>query len=585
MCGIAGIYIKDPSVVKHHPNFERFANQLLLGIEGRGKHATGFVAVTFDGQVVMDKADEAASDFINSRESIPEGVQILLLHTRYATKGDAKNYRNNHPVIHGSCFTTHNGSIDNDDDLFEKYKFQRTAEVDTEILPALVGITNFEPKRIRDIFKDVEGSCAMATIDPVNHPGKVLLLRTNHHSPLYLIDTLKYTLWASTQTSLKEAWGKVLGTPPNAAKFKHVPSWQFLILDGGDNPVKYDLIIPQNTQNWAGHYSDGRPSVRDPKAELDKEKDKKIEVSEKANPLSVITEEVRTRVSKMRREGGGKATDWEHKGTTRPGRKWLMCGICRHMVLEDDFLQTLGRGRMCCDCAETFNLIDAEKARNDKSFQPADVGLLEALKEAMPGNLRTRINEWGKNEEQVHSALMEFLSEGTGIDISVLEFLMFRCPQVGIKDMSQNLMFLIEKLWEEYDSEYDSLWEEIDPVGTDAFSNVLKKVDGPKEVNLGRSGQEKEGWVFSNANAIKRINNCLFCRKRPKTRLIMADRTQYDFNYCGKHHEKCGVKDCNGNANHTRKDGIRVCHSHARSMKECYADTLLAQMGYSLEAV
>jgi hypothetical protein len=83
MCGIAGFHIKDPKYVKKHAGVELMVNKLLLGIENRGRHATGFVATTFDGRVVTDKADKTAALFIKDREIIPANVQTVLLHTRH----------------------------------------------------------------------------------------------------------------------------------------------------------------------------------------------------------------------------------------------------------------------------------------------------------------------------------------------------------------------------------------------------------------------------------------------------------------------------------------------------------------------
>ena len=604
MCGIAGVFIKDPSAVKNHPGFERFMNHLHLGIEGRGKHASGFVAVDRNGKVTMDKSDVEASIFIKDREPMPADPWYVLLHTRYATKGDVKNYLNNHPVIHGTCFTTHNGSIDNDDDLFAKHEFRRTAEVDTEILPALVGATNFDPDKIREIFKDVDGSCAMATIDPVNHPGKVLLLRTNDKSPLYIMDTPKFTVWASTQQTMKDAWGKVLGTPPKHTKFKYVPAWKFLILEGQAEAGTYDLIprpVVHQT-NWAGHYQGGA-QIKDPVVgdwvtpgvleQRKKAREGTIVVDPKVKGV-VSADEVRKRVHELRKDKVGRAQTWDERRGSSVGIKWLTCTVCNNMIHEDDFTDTLNRGKMCVDCAETYNLLYEERmtAKADESLNFVDEdGLMEILQKAVPTEKRIKLNKWGDDEAQVHTQVMEFLAEGTGLDIPVLEYIMFRGNLKEMEDGPPELVLLVEKLWDEYDAEYGSLWDEVDPAGTGAFMKVVK--EAPKAIGRGRSTKgvtrsttrRSADTHFSNGNATKRNHKCLFCRARPKVRLVMANRDMADFNYCNKHHTRCAVAGCQEEANHTRKDGIRLCHACARGMKECYADAWLNAQGYSLEAV
>jgi hypothetical protein len=151
------------------------------------------------------------------------------------------------------------------------------------------------------------------------------------------------------------------------------------------------------------------------------------------------------------------------------------------------------------------------------------------------------------------------------------------------------LVPLVEKLLEEYDTEYSSLWEEVDPLGTGAFNAVIKAAKAAeKATSPGTSTTTHTSTAlrhFFNGNATKRNDKCLFCRSRPKMRIVMADRAEADFNYCNKHHNTCSLKGCNSEANHTRKDGLRVCHTHARGWKECYADSVLDGMGYSLEAV
>jgi glucosamine 6-phosphate synthetase-like amidotransferase/phosphosugar isomerase protein len=234
MCGIAGFHVKDPSVIKKHEAVELFVDELLKGIEHRGKHATGFVSVGRDGKVVLDKAAKEATEFIKDRSRIPEGVRTVLLHTRYATLGAKENQENNHPVVYGSCFATHNGHINNHQEVYDELDLTRNAEVDSSVIAAAAHFHGVgELAEIRSTLEAMEGAMACAIINPVTHPGRVILAK-GLGSPLYIVDTPKFIVWASTIDTIKNAWGTVLGTPPNTKKIENISEGNFIVVDDGD---------------------------------------------------------------------------------------------------------------------------------------------------------------------------------------------------------------------------------------------------------------------------------------------------------------------------------------------------------------
>ena len=55
-------------------------------------------------------------------------------HTRYATLGSPSINSNNHPIRTGNTIGTHNGSIYNHKELFQKYNMTRFAQVDSEAI-------------------------------------------------------------------------------------------------------------------------------------------------------------------------------------------------------------------------------------------------------------------------------------------------------------------------------------------------------------------------------------------------------------------------------------------------------------------
>ena len=84
MCGIAGVHRRG---TKQIPMVNDLADNLWLGIEKRGPHATGFLALLKSGKVQLEKAPVTATRFIAKRKGISPAAKSVLLHTRYATVG------------------------------------------------------------------------------------------------------------------------------------------------------------------------------------------------------------------------------------------------------------------------------------------------------------------------------------------------------------------------------------------------------------------------------------------------------------------------------------------------------------------
>ena len=176
MCGITGVYLKNPAIVDTENDriqFDRFIDELLLGIEERGRDATGFVAVR-DTHVQLDKKAIPADSFIKTRKRswLDGGTRMVLGHTRFATQGHQSHFENNHPVMYGSTFVTHNGHIHNDDAVYEQLELDRYAEVDSSAIAASLHWHGFA--KAKDALEMLGGGFAIAAIDPVNQPGTLL---------------------------------------------------------------------------------------------------------------------------------------------------------------------------------------------------------------------------------------------------------------------------------------------------------------------------------------------------------------------------------------------------------------------------
>lgn len=231
MCGIAGIYLKD----SFHGQFnaEDLVDQLLLGIENRGRDATGIVSVSKGGEnVTLEKLDVEARYFIQLRDFLVKDTRYALLHTRLGTKGSEKQMENNHPVVFKSCYATHNGVIYNDDTLFAELDVERVADVDSIIVPTLVSSTGGMDEALKSLPR-LKGSWACAIADPKTNPDEVLLVKGDR-SPLVILNTPKVVVWASTKNAIEDAWKAAIGTPPKWNKYEHLTDGEyFRIKDGG----------------------------------------------------------------------------------------------------------------------------------------------------------------------------------------------------------------------------------------------------------------------------------------------------------------------------------------------------------------
>lgn len=250
MCGIAGIYLNNPHDTALPPEEEReaFINALLKGIESRGRHATGVVAVQrASTQPHLEKADVEASKFIEWRRPLPEASRIVLCHTRAATKGSPTNLDNNHPVVHKSCFVTHNGHISNDDDLFESFKLERFAEVDSEAIPAL--IDKFGLDKVHLALQELLGGFAIAAIQPEKNPD-VLVLAKGTNSPLEYMETEQGLIWASTRSAMQDAWAEVWGKKPTWDSFQSLKEGELLYIEDGKIEKLEFKVKPRPQRTW-----------------------------------------------------------------------------------------------------------------------------------------------------------------------------------------------------------------------------------------------------------------------------------------------------------------------------------------------
>jgi len=189
------------SAARHETgNTRAIAAAMLLGIEERGRHATG-IAWDNQGQTWLDSAAVPATTYTRALpDTLGFAPTTFIGHTRWATQGSPEAPGNNHPIDVRGIVGIHNGVIYNDDDLFELIgPEKRIAEVDSEAIFAYLLHSGLS---VTDALADLRGSAAVAWYD-VTDPTTLHLARVSS-SPLMLARTDDGSLlFASTTSCLR----------------------------------------------------------------------------------------------------------------------------------------------------------------------------------------------------------------------------------------------------------------------------------------------------------------------------------------------------------------------------------------------
>lgn len=211
MCGIAGI-----KRLGDKPIPEARVKSLLLGLEHRGKDATG-IAIKKKNDVYIHKKPETAWQVVSSQpfddfldKHLPN-ADVVLLHTRAATLGSPYKSENNHPITAGRGVVTHNGMISNHESLFTQFHMERTAEVDSDVIRAIVDRNGFEKKPLVADLNALRGSAAFAALHP-DWPDHLLFGRSGN--PLVFCFDPGFLMWASEKHALHAAlrpWQQQMG--------------------------------------------------------------------------------------------------------------------------------------------------------------------------------------------------------------------------------------------------------------------------------------------------------------------------------------------------------------------------------------
>ncbi len=207
MCCLFGLLDFKKVLSTHQKN--KILSVLSQESEVRGTDATG-IAYNFGGKMRIYKRPVPAHRL---HIRVPNGVNIVMGHTRMTTQGDAKNNFNNHPFpgcCDGKSFAlAHNGTLWNDAEL-QKNLPKTQIKTDSYVAVQLLeqnGTLDFSS--LKEMAETVEGSFTFTVLDADNN-----LYVVKGDNPFAIGIYHGYALYASTDLILEKAVSRLrLGSP------------------------------------------------------------------------------------------------------------------------------------------------------------------------------------------------------------------------------------------------------------------------------------------------------------------------------------------------------------------------------------
>jgi len=223
--------------------------RMLLHSEERGPHASGLAWLKTDGSHRIFKRPMRAHELVYEKPfqellgQVDNETTILMGHTRWRTRGNEFNNRNNHPIRAGIVIGTHNGTIYNADYLFRRLGLPRYAEVDSELIFRLADRFAPEGPIDQEGLKKALAHCRgqmSAVLASKLDPGTITVLKGNkplclrihrqHRVVLYASEPAFIDFAVDNETKPQDSgFGRAEGTPEGRAPGKgRVNGWREL---------------------------------------------------------------------------------------------------------------------------------------------------------------------------------------------------------------------------------------------------------------------------------------------------------------------------------------------------------------------
>ncbi len=212
MCAIFG-FSGEPT----HKAVKRLIEEMVFSAVKYGKDATGWMK--FDNKFDYHKKPVDGVSYV-FKYGIPKFKNNLVFHTRYATSGNPRNNKNNHPFIGEKYGLVHNGY------LYQNYllyylNWMEKSECDSEIFLNMIEKLGF-----KKMYKELIDKGVFSLVLMNKENGDIYIMR-NPKQQIYFVDLRKeigILIWVSRKDVFS-----------NAVKngFKRFPKYDFKMLKSG----------------------------------------------------------------------------------------------------------------------------------------------------------------------------------------------------------------------------------------------------------------------------------------------------------------------------------------------------------------
>lgn len=198
MCGHAG-FARHPQA-KGFKAAKRALNDMIKGIEHRGRHATGFAAIGGSADFIFKIAMpigqlQNSGRWQSEMDKIAPDTRVVMGHTRWATLPNAHVDSAAHPFRFGGTVGAHNGQIQNWRDLMSKTT--EKWQVDSEAAFYLLE----QNEDAREALKQLSGNFALAW----TKGGKLHFARNQNPLVFAYVRKFQTLFWCSEREPMVKA--------------------------------------------------------------------------------------------------------------------------------------------------------------------------------------------------------------------------------------------------------------------------------------------------------------------------------------------------------------------------------------------